>query len=104
MRRWLFDVEEQRSVQALHIAVQVNERFGGTSREEHVRSLNNCAQSLQSECAALHLRQCQMEGFPSMYHVNRLRHHSSVCILYNPAYSMLCSLDLKLTSRPPGTT
>ena len=59
-------------------AAQENDRFGG--REEHVRLLRNCTQSVESSCAAVHLQQCQMEGFPTMHYVERLRHHSSVRI------------------------
>lgn len=58
-------------------AVQVRDRFGGL--DGHVRLLRRCAQSLvSSSCAALHLQQCQMEGFPTMYHVESLRNYSSV--------------------------
>ena len=68
------------------LLVQVSDRFGGHA--DHVRLLHNCAQSLMSSCAAVHLQQCQMEGFPAMFRVERLRYHSAVRILYNELTSV----------------
>jgi len=87
-------------------------------------NLRQCAESMQSSghCAALHLQQCRMEGFPPMlglcacygktyqqvscmksfppmYHVERLHHHSTVRIL---TYSSIEGRNFKPADKPIG--